>query len=110
MTVSTHVLDTRIGRPAVRMPIRLDRYEEDTWQPLAEGETDDGGRWSVPDEAPGGAGLYRLRFGTGRYFAALGGETFYPEIAVIFNAPDPGEHHHVPLLLSPFGYSTYRGS
>ncbi|MFI6516506.1 hydroxyisourate hydrolase [Spirillospora sp. NPDC050679] len=109
MTVSTHVLDTQIGRPAARMPVRLDRYEEDTWRPLAEGETDGDGRWSVPG-ASGGAGPYRLRFGTGAYYAALGGATFYPEIGVIFTAADSGADHHVPLLLSPFGYSTYRGS
>lgn len=114
MTVSTHVLDTQIGRPAAAVPIRLDRYEHDerlgqeTWRFLAEGETDAGGRWSAP-EGDFGPGLYRLRFRSGDYFAALGAETFYPEISVIFTVAE-AVAHHVPLLLSPFGYSTYRGS
>ncbi|GAA2425278.1 hydroxyisourate hydrolase [Actinomadura vinacea] len=114
--VSTHVLDTQRGRPAAEVPVRLDAYDGTTWRPLAEGATDADGRWTAPaegDAADGprpGNGTYRLRFGTGVYFAALGVPTFYPEVSIIFTIADSGERHHVPLLLSPFGYSTYRGS
>ncbi|RAY13199.1 hydroxyisourate hydrolase [Actinomadura craniellae] len=108
MTLSTHVLDTHLGRPAAGVPVRLDRHMGDTWSPLAEDVTDADGRLSgLPAPEPG---TYRLRFGTGPYFAGLGTATFYPEVSVVFTVADPGEHHHVPLLVSPFGYSTYRGS
>ncbi|WP_026341309.1 hydroxyisourate hydrolase [Actinomadura atramentaria] len=112
MTVSTHVLDSRSGRPAAGLPVRLDRYENDTWEAVAEGATGADGRWSASPGDAGGAtppGTYRLRFGSGAYFAERGEPTFYPEIAVLFAAPDDGEHHHVPLSLGAFGYSTYRG-
>ncbi|WP_395110406.1 hydroxyisourate hydrolase [Actinomadura sp. SCN-SB] len=109
--VSTHVLDTQRGRPAAGVPVRLDAYIDDTWRPLDEGATDEDGRWSAqPEAGSAGPGTYRLRFGTGPYFAGLGVPTFYPEVSVIFTIADPAERHHVPLLLSPFGYSTYRGS
>jgi 5-hydroxyisourate hydrolase len=112
MTLSTHVLDTSRGRPAAGMPVRLDRHDG-TWRPLAEAVTDDDGRLDglLPGDSDDSvAGTYRLRFGTGPYFAAAGTETFYPEVSVVFVITDPGEHHHVPLLISPYGYSTYRGS
>ncbi|WP_433325830.1 hydroxyisourate hydrolase [Spirillospora sp. CA-294931] len=106
MTVSTHVLDTGLGRPAAEVPVRLDRYDGTTWQPLGEGATDADGRWRAPSaDEPG---TYRLRFGTGHYFA--GRPSFYPEVMIVFVVADAAEHHHVPLLLSPYGYSTYRGS
>ncbi|GAA2577213.1 hydroxyisourate hydrolase [Actinomadura fulvescens] len=109
MTVSTHVLDTHRGRPATGVPVRLDRHDGDTWQSLAEGVTDDDGRWTALGEAPE-TGTYRLRFGTGPYFTGLGVTTFYPEVCVIFAVADGGTRQHVPLLVSPYGYSTYRGS
>jgi 5-hydroxyisourate hydrolase len=108
VSLSTHVLDTTRGRPAHGVPVRLDRHDGETWRRLAEVETDDDGR--LHDLPAWDAGTYRLRFGTGPYFAGHGVETFYPEVTVIFAITDPGEHHHVPLLLSPYGYSTYRGS
>ena len=127
--VSTHVLDTQRGRPAAAVPVRLDAYDGTTWQPLAFGQTDDDGRWTVPKpkrrddedaqaaaqeapEYPPGSpgGTYRLRFGTGVYFSTFDTPTFYPEVNIIFTIADPSEPHHVPLLLSPYGYSTYRGS
>ncbi|MCW2897855.1 MAG: hydroxyisourate hydrolase [Streptosporangiaceae bacterium] len=108
MTLSTHVLDTTRGRPAVGVPVRLDRYDGERWQLLAEDTTDGDGRLGdLPAPDPG---TYRLRFGTGHYFGDLGTDTFYPEVTVVFVLADPAEHHHVPLLLSPYGYSTYRGS
>jgi 5-hydroxyisourate hydrolase len=105
MTLSTHVLDTSRGRPAAGVLVRLDWRDDRIWLPLDEGRTDADGRlsgWAVER-----AGEYRLVFGTGEY---LGPEAFYPEVSVVFRIADPGEHHHVPLLLNPFGYSTYRGS
>jgi 5-hydroxyisourate hydrolase len=108
VTLSTHVLDTTRGRPAAGVPVRLDRYVGDTWKTLAEAATDDDGR--LRDLPAGEPGTYRLRFGTGPYFAALGVETFYPEVGVVFTVTDADQHHHVPLLVSPYGYSTYRGS
>jgi 5-hydroxyisourate hydrolase len=103
--LSTHVLDTSIGRPAAGVPVRLEARGDGGWQHVADGRTDADGRiagWGV--EA---AGVYRLVFATGDY---LGQDAFYPEAAVAFRVADPAEHYHVPLLLSPFGYSTYRGS
>ncbi|GAA3983729.1 hydroxyisourate hydrolase [Actinomadura viridis] len=107
--VSTHVLDTHRGLPAAEVPVRLDAYDGNAWQALAEGMTDADGRWSAP-QVPAAPGTYRLRFGTGPYFAGIGVPTFYPEVSVIFTIAVAGQRHHVPLLLSPYGYSTYRGS
>lgn len=111
-TITTHALDTATGRPARGLPVRLDVRRGDEWVALAGRVTDDDGR--VQDLlAPGSrldAGIYRLTFATGRYFAAGERTTFFPEVAIAFEVRDPAEHHHVPLLLSPFGYATYRGS
>lgn len=108
MSLSTHVLDTHLGRPAAKVAVRADRHDGGTWRLLAEALTDDDGRLAgLPADE---AGTYRLRFGTGPYFAGLGVQTFYPEVSVVFTITDPGEHHHVPLLVSPYGYATYRGS
>jgi len=111
--ITTHVLDTATGRPAAGVAVKLElRMAERGWMPLAERTTDADGR--VRDlVAEGGrldAGTYRLTFATGAYFAARGQRTFFPEASVVFEVDDPAQHHHVPLLLSPFGYSTYRGS
>ncbi|MFE6650202.1 hydroxyisourate hydrolase [Nocardioides sp. NPDC057772] len=109
--ITTHVLDTALGRPAVGVPVRLGRLDADTDQisVLADATTDDDGRVTDlgPDQAP--AGTYQLRFDTAAYYAATGQECFYPEVLVTFAVTDR-RHHHVPLLLSPFAYSTYRGS
>ncbi|MBI1797810.1 MAG: hydroxyisourate hydrolase [Candidatus Eisenbacteria bacterium] len=111
--ITTHVLDTAAGRPARGVPVRLDvRADGKGWVTLAERTTDADGR--VQDLLAGGArldaGRYRLTFGTGAYFAAQGVATFFPEAAVEFEITDATQHYHVPLLVSPFGYSTYRGS
>jgi 5-hydroxyisourate hydrolase len=105
MSLSTHILDTSLGRPAPDVPVRLEVRGDGGWQHISDACTDADGRiagWGV--EA---AGVYRLVFGTSDY---LGRDAFYPEIVVAFRVADPAEHYHVPLLLSPFGYSTYRGS
>jgi 5-hydroxyisourate hydrolase len=104
--ITTHVLDTTNGRPAEGVPVSLEREAEAGWQPIGRGKTDSDGRVSDLLSTAPDAGRYRLTFDTGAYFE--GG--FYPEVSVTF-AVEPGiEHYHVPLLLSPFGYSTYRGS
>jgi 5-hydroxyisourate hydrolase len=104
MTLSTHVLDAALGRPAAGVAVRLQR----DGQPVADAATDADGR--VRELGALDAGTYTLTFDTGGYFAATGQQGFYPEVAVTFVVTDPGQHHHVPLLLSPFAYSTYRGS
>jgi 5-hydroxyisourate hydrolase len=109
--LTTHVLDTARGRPAAGLAVRLERCRGDRWTELSRRRTDGDGR--VGDLlAPGAleAGVYRLVFATGDYFAASGTRGFYPQVTVEFEVTAAGEHHHVPLLLSPFGYSTYRGS
>lgn len=110
--ITTHVLDTALGRPAAGVPVRLSRIDPaqpDQPSVLAEATTDDDGRVAElgPDQVP--AGTYQLRFDTAAYCAATGQECFYPEVIVTFAVTDQ-RHHHVPLLLSPFAYSTYRGS
>ena len=106
MSVSTHVLDAVAGRPAAGVRVVLERRDGADWTALAERATDTDGR--IADlAATAGAGVYRLRFDVEGY---LGADTFYPEVAVTFRITDAAAHHHVPLLLSPFAYSTYRGS
>lgn len=105
-TISTHVLDTVEGRPAAGVAVTLHAIEDDGARQLHSTSTDDDGRVS---DLLGGTrlrtGIYRIVFNTAAY-----GNTFYPEVAVMFRVSDPDQHHHVPLLLSAYGYSTYRGS
>ncbi len=110
-SISTHVLDITRGRPAKDLAITIARKEGDAYTTLKSGKTDADGR--IKDLVPEGtlvAGTYRISFDTGAYFAALGTEGFYPEASIVFTIKDAEQHYHVPLLLSPFGYSTYRGS
>ena len=110
--ITTHILDTSRGRPAAGVPIVLAfRGGDGTWREVGRGETDADGRLRtlVPAGAPLEQGVYRITFDTGAYFAALGVDGFYPEASIVFTVR-ADEHHHVPLLLNPFGYSTYRGS
>ena len=109
MSLSSHVLDAVRGRPAHGVAIRWERLHGGRWETVAQAVTDDDGRVSAWDAATT-TGVHRLVFGSGEYFAALGGTTFYPEVVVVFEVTDADAHHHVPLLLSPFAYSTYRGS
>ena len=114
MTLSTHVLDAAAGRPAAGMAVTLSRRAGSGWEPVARGATDADGRLRLADESGVEVGLspdvYRLDFDTGAYFAAAAQTGFYPLVSITFEVTDPGSHHHVPLLLSPFAYSTYRGS
>lgn len=107
VTVSTHVLDATAGVPATDLDVVLERRGPDgAWAAADRGATDPDGRLRFSGAvAPG---TYRLTFATGSYFVARGIESFYPEVTVTFTTS--AGHYHVPLLLSPFAYSTYRGS
>jgi len=109
--ITTHVLDVALGKPARGVPVRLERQDEGTFAHLAHGQTDPDGRCS--HLLPAGTlvpGTYRIRFDLDPYFAADGRRSFYPHVEIVFVVERTDEHYHVPLLLSPFGYSTYRGS
>ncbi|HVE12675.1 MAG TPA: hydroxyisourate hydrolase [Elusimicrobiota bacterium] len=111
--ITTHVLDTSLGRPAAGVPVTLElRLDDGTWQPLSEARTDADGRAMglLPAAHKLVEGVYRLTFDTAAYFRAKDLAGFYPYVSVPFEIHRTGEHYHVPLLLSPHGYSTYRGS
>jgi 5-hydroxyisourate hydrolase len=111
--ITTHILDTSRGRPANGVVVRLEvEGAARSWKQIARGATDTDGRASnlLPDTFALQSGVYRLIFETASYFAAHEIETFYREVVIVFTVSDPAQHYHVPLLLSPFGYSTYRGS
>jgi 5-hydroxyisourate hydrolase len=110
VSLSSHVLDGTRGRPAVGVPVRWDSLDDGRWQRRADAVTDEDGRVTDWGVASPGRGTHRIVFGSGEYFAGRQMETFYPEVVVVFEVTDPDQHHHVPLLLSPFAYSTYRGS
>jgi 5-hydroxyisourate hydrolase len=123
VTLSTHVLDATTGRPAAGLHVRLEHRGHAGWSPACEGLTGADGRLRLAGTAAGPGleagpaagpgfepGVYRITFGSGPYFAARGTASFYPEVTVTFEMTGRGEHYHVPLLLSPFAYSTYRGS
>jgi 5-hydroxyisourate hydrolase len=106
--ITTHVLDTARGKPAAGVAIRLERADGSL---IGDGRTDDDGRLRTltdPDGVP--AGSYRITFEVGAYFAALGLDSFYPRAQIEFVVKDASQHFHVPLLVAPYGYSTYRGS
>jgi 5-hydroxyisourate hydrolase len=110
--ITTHVLDTARGKPAEGVAVILEIRTEDGWLNLGNAATDPDGRARrlLPEGAALMSGTYRLTFATGAYFRDLGIESFFPETVVVFEVKNPEQHYHVPLLLSPFGYSTYRGS
>jgi 5-hydroxyisourate hydrolase len=106
MMITTHVLDTARGRPASRVPVELDMFiTGQGWREVGRGVTSNEGRILDFGE-PAAIGVYRLMFDVASYEP----DSFFPSIAVTFDVRDPGAHYHVPLLLSPYGYSTYRGS
>ncbi|SDN65178.1 hydroxyisourate hydrolase [Allokutzneria albata] len=111
MSLSTHVLDTNSGMPAAGMAVRLERLSGTDWEPLAAEKTNSDGRiagWGPSVEVP--PATYRLVFETADYLTSQGLPVFFPEVTISFVITDGGRHHHVPLLLSPYAYSTYRGS
>lgn len=110
-SVSTHILDTTFGKPAANVPVLLEKRGDGRWEKEGSGVTDADGR--IRDLVPEGkleVATYRITFDTSAYFHLQGMECFYPEVSVVFQIREPESHYHVPLLVSPFGYSTYRGS
>ena len=107
--LTTHVLDTALGRPAEGVPVVLESWATDAWMPLDSGVTDADGRVRTLGPATARPGRYRFTFDTAAYFDATGQEAFLPEVVVVFEVVDDS-HYHVPVLLSPFAFSTYRGS
>lgn len=105
--ITTHVLDTALGRPASGVAVTLEFRDTEAIIPLVQASTDSDGRAVLSDGSTLVEGTYRIRFDTGAYH---GDTAFFPEVTIEFRVTDPAMHHHVPLLLSPFGYSTYRGS
>ena len=111
--ITTHILDISLGRPASGVAVTLEtRSDQGGWELLGKSQTDTDGRVRdlVSQDHLLVKGIYRLTFETGPYFASQSVESFYPEVSVIFTLKEPTQHYHVPLLLSPYGYSTYRGS
>ncbi len=106
-TISTHILDTALGAPAAGIAVTLFRVDDDLT--IGSGISDADGRVGDLGSGPVMPGTYRMRFETAAYFAASARDAFYPEVNVVFIVGDAA-HYHVPLLLNPFGYSTYRGS
>ncbi|EDS39825.1 conserved hypothetical protein [Culex quinquefasciatus] len=116
MGLSTHILDTSRGRPAANVAVTLFRGTStagDAWEKEGQGVTDGDGRYKgFYGDNPAGftSGIYKLRFEVGQYYEGLQIETLYPFVEIVFNIKDASQHYHIPLLLNPFGYSTYRGS
>ena len=106
--ITTHVLDTARGQPGRGIAVELDHHDGTSWSRVGAGTTDDDGRLrTLTPQGPVAPGTYRIRFATGDY---LGAAAFFPMVEIQFAVADGAQHYHVPLLLSPFGYSTYRGS
>jgi 5-hydroxyisourate hydrolase len=111
--ITTHILDTTRGTPAVAVKVVLEIYTPSKeWKELARGETNTDGRIMdlLPETTTLSAGTYRLTFLTAAYFRSVGVDGFYPYVPVIFELKNPISNYHIPLLLSPYGYSTYKGS
>lgn len=108
--ITTHILDTAAGKPAAGVAVELYARDGEAWVQIASGTTDADGR--VKDLGPERlqSGNYQLQFDTGAYFAGINTDTFFPEVSLTFAVEESQGHYHVPLLLSPFAYSTYRGS
>ena len=108
--ITTHVLDAARGLPASDVGVTLEQLADGAWTVVGRGRTDADGRITTLGPAALPVGRYRVAFDTGSYFATQGTSTFYPEVVVVVELANPSAHYHVPLLLSPFAYSTYRGS
>lgn len=108
--ITTHVLDTALGKPAKGIPVTLEVFKGGAWGAIGKGTTDGDGRVSdlLPTGKPASTGTYRITFDLQGYYK--GRETFYPYATITFEVRDPSAHYHVPLLVSGFGFSTYRGS
>jgi len=109
--ITTHVLDIARGEPAEGLTVILELRQASEWTPIGRGTTDTKGRVTTFSDGPLAPGTYRLTFDIGTYHREFGlAVPFFPEVKITFNVRDPDEHFHLPLLLSPFGYSTYRGT
>ncbi len=110
--ITTHILDVSMGSPARGVPVTLEQQTTTGWEIVGKGATDEDGRLRdlLASDVNLSPGNYRLTFDTGNYFAQQQIEGFYPQVTVAFTVRDAAQHYHIPLLLSPFGYSTYRGS
>lgn len=109
--ITTHVLDTALGIPGKNIAIELERADGVAWQLVGAGITDSDGRLrTLTPQGPVLPGTYRIRFQVGPYLESHGTKGFFPLVEIQFSVVDGNAHYHVPLLLSPFGYSTYRGS
>lgn len=110
--ITSHILDTSLGQPAHGVQITLFQQNGDDWKKLGSASTNDDGRVSdfLGSSEVLTAGIYKLTFGLSEYYARLKTESFYPYAEIAFEIAGDGQHYHVPLLLNPFGYSTYRGS
>jgi len=107
--ITTHVLDTARGTPAADLRVLLERRSGSEWSAVGRAVTDPNGRVAAFTSAPLDPGTYRLTFDTGAYHRAIGITPFFPEVTIVFDVATSG-HHHIPLLISPYGYSTYRGT
>jgi 5-hydroxyisourate hydrolase len=111
MGLSTHILDTALGRPAANVALTLSQLDAETWRTIGTGHTDADGRCkTLLGDRPLTVATYRLRFHTAPYFDALNLPSLYPYVEIVFTITDPTQHHHIPLLLTANGYTTYRGS
>ena len=111
MPLSTHILDTAIGRPAANVSLALSKLNDGEWQELGRGETDADGRCkTLLGDAPLEAAAYKIHFAVAEYYTAQKLTGLYPFIEIVFTVANPAQHYHIPLLLTANGYTTYRGS
>jgi 5-hydroxyisourate hydrolase len=112
MGISTHILDTALGRPAAEVAVSLDRLIDGSWMAVNEADTDADGRckYLLPEGTALQAGIYRAHFATASYYASKGLKGLYPYVEIVFEITDSTQHYHIPLLLTANGYTTYRGS
>jgi len=111
MGLSTHILDTAIGRPATGVSLALSKLSGETWSKVGHGSTDADGRCkTLLGDTPLEAATYKIHFATAEYFTAQSLTGLYPFVEIVFTITDPAQHYHIPLLLTANGYTTYRGS
>jgi 5-hydroxyisourate hydrolase len=111
MGISTHILDTNLGRPAANVAITLSEFGDKAWHQIGSAFTDPDGRCkTLLGDQPLVATDYKLHFSVGAYFSSLHLPSLYPYVEIVFNVADPSQHYHIPLLLTANGYTTYRGS